>query len=316
MAVHRKRRLAFRRRVAAVSVAIVLLLSVLITVNDGRYLPQIPSWHTLFAWFGFQEPTIPEGELCMTVLDVGNADCILLQSGEHSALIDAGENDDAEEILQALRLRNIKRLDYVIATHADADHIGSMDEVVRDVEIGSFLSPSSVWENREDTRACRELLTALEECRVETATAKYGTACAIGEATLTVISGWHGREYEDDNDSSVICRVTFGEHIFLLMADVSAAVERQLVKDGIAVDADVIKVSHHGSASSSDPTFIEEVSPEYAVITCGAGNSYGHPHERTLDTLEECGATVYRSDVNGDVSITSDGVQLSVVCER
>lgn len=316
MAVHKKRLLRLRRRVIATAATVLLVLSALITVNNGTYLVGLPSWHTLFSWFGFQESSVPEDELRMTVLDVGNADCILLQSGEHSALIDAGENNDSGDILRALRLRGIERLDYVIATHADADHIGSMDEVIQQVEIGTFLSPASVFENRDATRVCQDLLDALEDYRVNTAVAEYGTVCAIGDAVLTVVSGKSPLDDSDDNDSSAVCRLTFGRHAFLLMGDAGTAAEKQLMKDGVPLDADVIKIGHHGSASSSDPEFVAAVRPAYAVITCGAGNSYGHPHKETLDTLAEYGVTVYRSDFHGDVVFTSDGLTLSVTSEQ
>lgn len=308
-------KLKLRHRIAAIIMAVLLVVSAVITAADGR-VAFLLSWDELFVLSGFREAAVPANELRVTVLDVGNADCILVQSGEHAALIDAGESSSGQVIVTSLRIRGVERLDYVIATHADADHIGAMDEVIRELEIGSFLTPFLTPDHKPDTRTYEHMEAALADKGLQATDAAFGTACMIGDAKLTIISGRHELEYEVDNDRSVVCSITFGEHTILLMSDVSMSVEKKLLSEGLVPQADVIKVGHHGSNTSSDPLFMAAVDPDYAIITCGFANTHGHPHEKTLQTLQEVGATVYRSDLHGDIVITSDGTTLSVTSER
>ncbi len=302
-------------RIAVVVVSVLLFLSAVITAADGRVV-FLPSWDELFALSGFRETAVSTDELRVTVLDVGNADCILVQSGEYAALIDAGESSSGQDIVTALCNRGVERLDHVIATHADADHIGAMDDVIRKWEIGTFVTPFLTPDYKPNTRTYADMEAALADKGLQAANADYGTACMIGDAKLTILSGRHELEYIDDNDRSVVCSITFGEHTILLMGDAGAGVEKALLSDGLVPQADVIKVGHHGSNTSSDPRFIAAVDPDYAIITCGFANTHGQPHEETLQTLQEVGATVYRSDLHGTIVITSDGTTLSVTSER
>lgn len=313
----KRRRLSLRaicRRILVVAVTVAVLLSVLITANGTWRLPWFPTWDDLYAAAGLAEPPVVEGTLRVTVLDVGNADCLLVQNGDSAALIDAGENSTADDVLAALGTAGVKELDCVVATHADADHIGGMDEVVRELEIDIFVMASMPEEHVPTSRAYQNLLDALAERELPVTEAEYGDCYAVGDAQLTVLSG--KREYTNTNDQSVVCRLRFGEHDFLLMGDAGKDTEEDLLEDGVPLAADVIKVGHHGSKTSSDEAFIQAVNPEYALITCGANNRYGHPHEETLRTLEEQGITVYRSDLNGDIVITSDGETLTFETQR
>ncbi len=305
---------AVLRRIPRVAVAVVVLFSVLVTANGTWRLPWLPTWDDLYAAAGLAEPSVVEGTLRVTVLDVGNADCLLVQNGDSAALIDAGENKTADNVLAALGTAGVKELDCVVATHADADHIGGMDEVVRELEIDTFVMATMPPEHTPTSRTYQNLLDALEERELPITEAEYGDCYAVGDAQLTVLSG--KREYTDTNDQSVVCRLRFGEHDFLLMGDAGKDTEEDLLEDGVPLAADVIKVGHHGSKTSSDEAFIQAVNPEYALITCGANNRYGHPHEETLRTLEEQGITVYRSDLNGDIVITSDGETLTFETQR
>ena len=161
----RNKSLSLKLRLLIVAAAVVLALSILITAAGGK-LPFIPSWEALYAWSGFRAPIPSDNELRMTVLDVGNADCILLQNGEHAALIDAGTNRDERDIITALRVLGVERLDLVVATHPDADHIGAMDLVLHEFEIDTFLVPPIPKQNIADTHTYRELAETLNETDV------------------------------------------------------------------------------------------------------------------------------------------------------
>ncbi len=305
----------YRNRVALTSVMLaVIVLCSLITINGSLQLPFLPTWGSLYSAAGLHSASPVEGQLKVTVLDVGNADCILLQCDGQVALIDAGENNDDDAVLTALQSAGVTKLDYVIATHADADHIGGMDTVIRNFSIGTFLMSFMPEGYTPTTRTYERMLEAMVECDVTPIEAEYGAVYILGEATITILSG-HS-DYTDTNDQSVVCRVSHGEMDFLFMGDAGQEVECEILEAVPTLDVEVLKVGHHGSRTSSDGGFIRSVSPNIAVITCGYNNSYNHPHSETLQTLERNGVEVYRSDLNGDIVMTSDGKTVTVTPEK
>ena len=305
----------YRNRITLTSLVLaVVVICVLITVNGSLELPFLPTWDGLYSDLGLHTGIPPEGEMRVTVLDVGNADCILLQSGNQTALIDAGENDDEEEILTALKGAKVDRLDYVIATHADADHIGSMDAVIRNFEIGTFIMSFMPEGHTPTTRTYERMLQAMVDCNVTPTEAEHGATYTFGEATIKILSGIS--DYTETNDQSVVCMVSHGDIDFLFMGDAGKKVEREILEAVPALDVEVLKVGHHGSRSSSDGAFIRRISPDIALITCGFNNSYQHPHSETLDILDRNTVTVYRSDLRGQLVLTSDGEAVTVATEK
>lgn len=304
----------YRNRLVSTSVALaIIVLCVLITVNDSLQLPFLPTWDSLYTAGGLHSAPPAEGELRVRVLDVGNADCIILQSKGQAVLIDAGDTDDDSAVLTALRNAGVAKLDYVIATHADADHIGGMDTVIRNIPIDTFLMSFMPESHTPTTRTYERMLQAMLDCDVTPIEATYGAVYTFGDATITILSGLS--QYTDPNDQSVVCRVTHGEMDFLFMGDAGKEVEREILKAVPTLDVEVLKVGHHGSKNSSDGGFVRSVSPNIAVITCGYNNSYKHPHSETLQTLKRNGVQVYRSDLNGELVITSDGKTVTVMPE-
>lgn len=305
----------FARRVTLISVITsIVVLCLFITVNSFLKLPYFPTWDSLFASVGLAPASVPSDSLRVTVLDVGNADCILLQTGEHAALIDAGERDDSADILAALNSHGVKKLDYVIATHPDADHIGSMESVIRNFTIDTFLMSFMPEGYEPTTKTYEKMLTALVERDVDVTEAEHGQTYPFGDATITVLSGLS--DYTETNDQSVVCLVSHGEMDFLFTGDAGKEVEREILKAYPTLKAEVIKVGHHGSSTSSDTSFIRALSPEIAVITCGYGNPYNHPHSETTTLLREQNVSVYRSDFDGRITLLSDGKTVTVKTEK
>lgn len=305
----------YRNRVTLASAVLaVVVLCVLISVNGSFQLPFLPTWGSLYSAFGLHSTPPSEGTLCVTVLDVGNADCILLQSGDNTALIDAGENTDDDAVLTALKSAGVTKLDYVIATHADADHIGSMDTVIRNIPIDTFLMSFMPKGHTPTTRTYERMLEAMADCNVLPTEAEHGVVYPFGEATITILSGLS--DYTETNDQSVVCMLSHGEMDFLFMGDAGKEVEREILDAVPTLDVEVLKVGHHGSSSSSDGGFIRSVSPDIALITCGYNNSYNHPHSTTLQTLKRNAVTVFRSDLNGEIVLTSDGTTVTVATEK
>ncbi len=296
-------------------VLIVILVVVCAVLEIGERFPKsgLPGWQTAFNAVDGTKQT-PSGELQVHFIDVGNADCILIRQGNETLLIDAGERGDADDILQYIRNRGITKLDTVIATHPHADHIGSMADVLRAMDVGQFIMAFMPENATPTTATYLSMLQAVDDKNIPLAEAKPGMQFTVGTAQITLLAPI--KETDDQNDMSVVSLLSFGEKKFLFMGDAGTAVEKDILRAGTVSPVDVIKVGHHGSSSSSSASFIKKVDPAAAVITCGEGNSYGHPHKETIALLSKQKIKMYRSDVCGNIVFTTDGKELSVETEK
>ena len=242
-----------------------------------------------------------EGELKVHFIDVGQADCILIQSQDQNMLIDAGNNDDEQTIVSYLHKQGITELDYVIGTHGHEDHIGSMDTVIEQFEIGKFYLPAQTYE----TKSYDDVIKAAREKGLDIEKPKFKEKEKLGSAEFIFITPDAEKEYEDLNDSSIGIRISDGRHSFLLCGDISAAMEHELIESRIYLHADVLKINHHGSSDTSSVEFLKKVDPGYAVISCGEKNDFGHPHKATLKKLKKLGIQVFRTDKLGTIVFTS-----------
>lgn len=296
----------------ATAIIIVSLLVELIGM-----IPGIPfnGWSDVFEYLGITQGAIaPEGELQVHYIDVGNADCILVCQGEHNLLIDAGDTTDEQEIMNYLDRYDIERFDMVIATHPHADHIGEMATILENFEVDRFVMSFMPEGKEPTTKVYLSMLELLDEKNIPVDEAVPGVKYTLGTAQLEILA-----PIEEDNDPnamSVVTRLTFGDRTFLFTGDAEAEAERQILTNGYNVKADVLKVGHHGSNTSTSDPFLRAVAPEYAVITCGYGNSYGHPHNETTNRLKEYDVTCYRSDECGNIVFTTDGTSLAVKIEK
>lgn len=234
-------------------------------------------------------------------IDVGQADSILIQlPNKETMLIDAGG-----DVRNYIRNLGIQKIDYLIATHPHSDHIAYMEEIVRGFEIGAVYMPRV----SHTSKTFENMLLAIQEKGITIKTAKAGVSILAQDELSVNIVAPVGSGYESMNDYSAVVKVTYKETSMLFMGDAETLSENQITED---VDADVIKVGHHGSTTSSGDAFLNKVSPEIAVISCGIGNSYGHPHKETLQKLESRNIQIYRTDISGTIVITSDGINLQV----
>ncbi len=248
-----------------------------------------------------------DGEnLTVHFIDVGQGDATLITLGEHAMLIDAGNNDMGTTVQLYLKKQGVKKLDYVIGTHPDADHIGGLDVILTKFDCERVIMPEI---ERENT-TYREVTEAMKYRRYEKTLPATGETYSFGTATFTVVSaeGDYGEEY---NNYSVGIRLSYGDTAFLFVGDAEKAAEDAMLEAGISLKADVLKVGHHGSSDSTSEAFLAAVNPEAAVISCGMGNDYGHPHRRTLDRLREEKIAVYRTDEQGSIVAISDGESIS-----
>lgn len=245
-----------------------------------------------------------DGNLNVYYFDVGQADAILLENAGHYMLIDAGNNADGEKLVAYFKEMGITRFEVVVATHAHEDHIGGMDDILNNFEVGTFYMPDVVT----TTKTFEDVISALENNNITLAVPKIGDMFIFGTAKFQVL--YVGDEDDDLNDTSIVVRGLFGETAFLFTGDASGKVEEELLDKNI--DSDVLKVGHHGSKYSSTTDFLNKVTPDYAIISAGEGNSYQHPHNVALERIKKSGAKIYRTDVDGTVVASSNGVEISI----
>lgn len=249
------------------------------------------------------EPPVNRG---MTVhfIDVGQADCILIESNKHFMLVDAGNNDDADTIVSYLREQGVKKLDYVIGTHPHEDHIGSLDTIINTYEIGTLImAPKG-----HTTRTFEDVVTAIESKGLSVTAPVTGKTYNIGDSAFTILSSDPNKDYGDEyNNWPVGIKLTNGSKSFVMCEDAEAEAEQDILKTGTDLRADVLKLGHHGSNTSTTDSFLDTVQPKYAVISCGKDNEYGHPHQETIDKLASRNIEIYRTDEQGTIIASCDG---------
>lgn len=254
---------------------------------------------------------IIQDQLQVHFIDVGQADSILLQNEEAAMLIDAGNNADERLVVEYLQSQGIKRLDYVIGTHPHEDHIGGLDAVIRSFEIGKVYMPRVT----HNTATFQDVIKAVEDKGLKITAPKVGETFGLGDAVGMMI-GPGSETYKNLNDYSIVIKIVYGETSFLFTGDAEEYAEEEMIKSGLDLSADVLKVGHHGSRSSSTDPFLKQVSPHMAVIMAGEGNDYGHPHPETIEKLAKQDIKVYRTDLHGTVKAISDGKSIVFQTEK
>jgi competence protein ComEC len=253
--------------------------------------------------------SLPDGDLLEVIfLDVGQADSILLKTGNHAMLIDAGNTGQDQLLLNYMATYGVTKLDYLVATHPHADHIGAMTSVVKAMDnIDTVIMP----DKPHTTKTYENLIKAIDERDIPINVPNPGDIFTMGEATIQVIAPKDAGD-ADLNEISIVLRVEFGETVFLFTGDAGTKSENIQLASGLPLKADVLKVGHHGSRTSSTQKYLKEVAPSYAVISCGVDNSYGHPHSEAMTRLTGTGATIYRTDEQGTIIFVSDGKTITV----
>jgi len=256
---------------------------------------------------GQDEITLPAENLKVHFLAVGQADSILVQSGEHFMLIDAGNNNDAGFVVNYLKKLGVNKLDYVVGTHPHEDHIGGLDAIIDTFDVGKVLMPKVTT----TTKTFEDVLKAIKKKGLKITAPVPGSTWEIGSAKVEVLAP-NSKSYDSLNNYSIVLKVTYGENVFLFTGDAEAVSEGEMLEKNYELAADVLKVGHHGSSTSTTDAFLKKVSPDYAVISVGKDNKYGHPHQETLAKLVKKDVKVYRTDEQGTIVFSSDGQLLSV----
>lgn len=238
-------------------------------------------------------------------IDVGQADSALVICDGHVMMIDGGNTDASSTVYTYLTKLGISYIDVMVATHSDGDHVGGLPAALTKADVGVIYCPVT----ERDTSAFTTFKNKATSKGLMLTVPDVPSEFYLGSAKVRIIAPL--REYDDNNNNSIILRIVYGENSFLFAGDAQREAEYSVVAAHEELKSDVLKVGHHGSYTSSNYVFLREVMPTYAVISCGRNNEYGHPHESALSRLRDCGATVYRTDESGDIICKSDGKEIS-----
>ena len=246
---------------------------------------------------------VAQEDLLIDYIDVGQADSILIRNQDKVMLIDAGTNEAGETVVNYLENLGITKIDYLIGTHPHEDHIGGLDDVINKFDIGQIYMPKI----ETTTKTFEDVLEAIENKKLTVIAPNKGDEIVLGQATGEFMTE-PILDKDNLNVSSLIFRLEFGDNSFLFMGDAEEENEKTISWP----KTDVLKVGHHGSSTSSSEEFLKQVQPQYAIIMVGEDNSYGLPTQEIIDKLNTIGSTIYRTDENGTIQLTSDGNTIEI----
>ena len=246
--------------------------------------------------------------LDITYLDVGQADAILIQNEGHNMLIDAGNNEDGPLLVQYFKEQNMTKFDYLIATHPHEDHIGGMDDIIKNFDIEKIYMPNVTT----TTKTFLDVLNAMEEKIMTFDVPNIGQNFALGHTLFQVM--YTGSDKKNLNNSSIILKANFKNTSYLFTGDATSEVEKKILSKDIK--ATVLKVGHHGSKYSTTTEFLNKVNPKYAIISVGKNNSYNHPNQITIDKLTKKNIEIHRTDQEGSIFLKSDGKTINITSKQ
>ena len=246
----------------------------------------------------------------MHFIDVGQALSVLVECDGQYMLYDGGNVDDGSLVVSYLQSQGVEQLEYVFCSHAHEDHVGGLAAALAYFPTYHVYSPVT----EASTKCFKDFVKYTQQQGLQVEVPAVGTTWPLGGATVTMVGPV--AQYSDTNDTSIVLRIEYGSTSFLLTGDMEKTAETDLVNSGVNLRADVLQVGHHGSSTSTGYLFLNSVLPEMAVISCGVNNKYGHPHEETLSILRDAGVDVYRTDLQGTITIGSDGQNYTVGTEH
>ena len=301
-----------RKRTRFITLLYGFLLLFIVSINPAQtdeiiniVLPDL--YKTIIA----TDDILEKSNLNIHYIDVGQADSILITLNDSAMLIDAGNNTDGKDVVDYITAQNITKLDYVIGTHPHEDHIGGLDNVIKNFKIGKLIMPKV----QTNTKTFEDVLDATKKKKLSVTTPKVGTKYTLSDAEFTILS-CKNETVEELNLSSIVIKLVFGENSFIFCGDAETPNESEMLASGYDLKANVIKLGHHGSSTSSSEKFLKAVDPDVAIISVGKDNDYGHPHSKIVKRLNRLGIKAYRTDLSGTIILSSDGKNIDIKLQK
>ena len=292
-------------------VAIILVIGSFLGINVSDLIPESEPLPTQ------QEATIPnqnvEGELVVHMIDVGQADCFLLIQDGETALVDCGTRSTGKDAVEYIKELGITTLDYVIGTHPHDDHMGGMYDVITNFEVGKVIIPDS----SDGEITANWYLKLMDELKTGEYNVQYpeqGDIYKLEDATMQVLAA-ETDVNGNTNNYSIVMKVSFGQMDMIMTGDAETEIEEIILESGVDIDAEILKLGHHGSDTSSSQEFLDAITPEYGLISSKVGNKYEHPIKSTMDKLQAMNVVVYRTDECGSVIMTITTDNITFNCE-
>lgn len=253
------------------------------------------------------------GNIMLYMIDVGQADSFLFVQGDNVALVDCGTRSTGKDAVEYIKNLGITKIDYVFGTHPHDDHMGGMYDIITSFEVGKIILPK-VETGQVTTNWYIKLMKEISEGNYQVEYSQTGNMYQLGDATIEVL--WQAEEPQSNiNNYSSIMKVSFGEMDILMTGDAETEIEAEALNSKIDLDAEILKIGHHGSDTSSSQEFLDAVDPDYGLISSKVGNKYNHPTETTMNKLENMGVIVYRTDECGSVVATITANNITFDCE-
>lgn len=298
-----------KKKLTKALLAIVILVLAIIVesviTSDEQQVPEQPNISNSQTQ---EQPTELTEELKLHMIDVGQADCFLFMKGDKVALVDCGTRSTGKDAVEYIKSLGITRIDYVFGTHPHHDHMGGMYDIITNFEVGKIIIPQ-VKEGQVTTNWYIKLMKQIVDGNYEVEYSKTGNEYFLGGAKIQIV--WQSELEQDNvNNYSDIIKVSFCDMDVLMTGDAETEIEEEVLRSGVQIDAEILKVGHHGSNTSSSDEFLDEIDPDYGLISCKVGNKYEHPTKNTMEKLQQREVEVYRTDECGTViaTITPSGV--------
>lgn len=260
-----------------------------------------------------EESASKSGLLVVNFIDVGQGDGILIRTPDDKfILVDCGPAEAEQSFINFLKSQSVREFEYVFFTHPHADHIGNAVKVLQEFKVKNVYMPNATT----TTKTFTNLLNELDKRKdIKVTEAKAGQKITVGDVKIDILSPSKDK-YSDLNEYSIVFKLTYKEKSILFTGDAYIENEKEMIAAGYDLKADILKVGHHGSDSSTSTEFLNAVKPKYAVISCGVDNSFGHPHKSTRENITNAGAKLYRTDEDGTITLYTNGTEIVIKSEK
>lgn len=275
----------------------------------------VTNWHKVNVFSGAVDGIkVADTDFAVYYLDVGQSDCSIVICDDEVLVLDTGSYPQLLDIQEALYSLEVEKIDYLVITHQHDDHMSGAERLLGLYEVENIIMPKLSEDNAVNSETYDRLLHTIADNKVNPIAAQSIQSFKLGSATIDILSPQ--KQYKELNNMSIVMKINYGETSFLFQGDAESPVENALLSSDFDLSADVLKLGHHGSKTASTEKYLDAVKPSVAIVSCGQGNSYGHPRDTVMEYLVERDIDYYVTVDNGDITVASDGENIEVFTQK